>query len=222
MKIKTIKVSGYRQLQDITIDLEDSITIVGGPNNSGKTSLVELFKWVFGKGTKTKIERDDLPILSCQQWCRDIFSGTRTAFLSGKEKKVVIANVCELLFPTEDKKEPIIINPVEVRIQITYDPELDDDIRLFSGYNMEVGKKTSSFYFVYTYEIDKATFIDNLTEEYEKFATRINNLSEADDEKMKEPIRILKDMLLSLYHKSCKDSAYFTNNYSNVLCWMML
>lgn len=87
MKIKTIKVSGYRQLHDITIDLEDSITIVGGPNNSGKTSLIELFKWVFGKGIKAKIERDDLPILACQQWCSDIFPGIRTAFLAGKKKE---------------------------------------------------------------------------------------------------------------------------------------
>lgn len=214
MKIKTIKVSGYRQLQDITIDLEDRITIVGGPNNSGKTSLIELFKWVFGKGANSKIERDDFPILSCQQWCNNIFPGIKKAFLSGKEKKVIIADVCELLFPIEEKKDPITIKPIQVNIHVTYDKELDK-INLFSGYNMEVENDTQSFYFVYEYAIDKSKFSDNLAEKYEKFAIRINNLPEADVEKSNEPIRILKDMLLSLYHSSCKDAAYFANNLYN-------
>lgn len=207
MKIKTIKVSGYRQLQDITIDLEERITIVGGPNNSGKTSLIELFKWVFGKGAK--IERGDLPILSCQTWCDAIFPELKTAFLSGKEKEAIIANVCELLFPSKDK-EPIRIDPIEVRIHITYNP-LKDDIRLFSGYNMEFEKEKNSFYFLYRHAIDKTLFINNLSEQYEKLTIRFQNLPKVDSDEQKEPIRILKDMLLSLYAKSSEDSVYFTD-----------
>lgn len=207
MKIKTIKVSGYRQLQDITIDLEERITIVGGPNNSGKTSLIELFKWVFGKGAK--IERGDLPILSCQTWCDAIFPELKTVFLSGKEKEAIIANVCELLFPSKDK-EPIRIDPIEVRIHITYNP-LKDDIRLFSGYNMEFEKEKNSFYFLYRHAIDKTLFINNLSEQYEKLTIRFQNLPKVDSDEQKEPIRILKDMLLSLYAKSSEDSVYFTD-----------
>jgi AAA15 family ATPase/GTPase len=107
MKIKTIKVSGYRQLQDITIDLEDRITIVGGPNNSGKTSLIELFKWVFGKGANSKIERDDFPILSCQQWCNNIFPGIKKAFLSGKEKKLLSLMFVNCYFPSKKRRIPL-------------------------------------------------------------------------------------------------------------------
>lgn len=213
MKIKTIRVSGYRQLQDITIDLEDSITIVGGPNNSGKTSLVELFKWVFGKGKISKIECDDLPILSCQNWCDIIFPNIEPMFLSGKEKDSIIADVCELLFPIKEEIDPIIINPVEVYIHVTYDQK-KDDIRLFSDYNMDVSEESNSFYFVYKFNINKALFIDNLTENYRRLETRFKNLPK-DTINKKASIRVLKKMLIALYHQSCKDTAYFANNRYN-------
>ena len=48
MKIKAVQVKNYRKILDAVINMEDSITVIAGANNSGKTSLVELFNAVFG------------------------------------------------------------------------------------------------------------------------------------------------------------------------------
>ena len=45
MKIKTIQISGFRKILKATINMEDDITVIAGANNSGKTSIVELFNY---------------------------------------------------------------------------------------------------------------------------------------------------------------------------------
>ena len=44
MKIDRIEVNNFRLLKDIQISLEDMTTVIVGRNNSGKTSLIELFR----------------------------------------------------------------------------------------------------------------------------------------------------------------------------------
>lgn len=46
MKITTIQISGFRKILKATINMEDDITVIAGANNSGKTSIVELFNYV--------------------------------------------------------------------------------------------------------------------------------------------------------------------------------
>ena len=43
MKIKMVHVTNFRKIIDAEINMEDNITVIAGANNSGKTSLVELF-----------------------------------------------------------------------------------------------------------------------------------------------------------------------------------
>ncbi len=44
MKIKSIEISNYRKIKKAKLNMEDNITVLAGANNSGKTSLVELFE----------------------------------------------------------------------------------------------------------------------------------------------------------------------------------
>lgn len=44
MHVKTIKVQNFRLLQDISLAFEERTTVIVGRNNSGKTSLAELFR----------------------------------------------------------------------------------------------------------------------------------------------------------------------------------
>lgn len=48
MKIKTIEIKNFRLLQDAKISLEEYTTVIVGRNNSGKTSLTEIFRRLFG------------------------------------------------------------------------------------------------------------------------------------------------------------------------------
>lgn len=49
MRIEKVKVEGFRLLQDVEIMLEDSSTVVVGRNNSGKTSLTDIFDRFIGQ-----------------------------------------------------------------------------------------------------------------------------------------------------------------------------
>lgn len=44
MKIKKLEISNFRLLRNIKLSLEDKATVIVGRNNSGKTSLTEIFK----------------------------------------------------------------------------------------------------------------------------------------------------------------------------------
>ena len=52
MQIKKAEVENFRKLKNVTIDLDDSVTLIVGRNNSGKTSLSEVFnKFLYEKLT---------------------------------------------------------------------------------------------------------------------------------------------------------------------------
>jgi putative ATP-dependent endonuclease of OLD family len=44
MRVKKIAVKNFRLLEDVELSLEDTTTLIVGRNNSGKTSLTELFR----------------------------------------------------------------------------------------------------------------------------------------------------------------------------------
>ena len=44
MKIRQISVNNFRLLEDVDLCLEEGTTVIVGRNNSGKTSLTELFR----------------------------------------------------------------------------------------------------------------------------------------------------------------------------------
>lgn len=48
MLLKTIHIQNFRLLRDVTLTFEDGVTVIVGRNNSGKTSLTELFRRLLG------------------------------------------------------------------------------------------------------------------------------------------------------------------------------
>ena len=42
MKIKQIQVKNFRLLDNVSINIEDDVTLIVGKNNTGKTSLFEI------------------------------------------------------------------------------------------------------------------------------------------------------------------------------------
>ena len=47
MILKKVKITNYRQLQNVELDMQDSLTVLAGPNNSGKTTLISVLKGMF-------------------------------------------------------------------------------------------------------------------------------------------------------------------------------
>ena len=214
MKIKAIQISGFRKILDARINMEDSITVIAGANNSGKTSVVELFNYIFN--AKGKLGCDDFPVYESQKWCNEVFTHFRDQFVSKNEKEDVIANILEIMMPPENPESTILLPPIEVKIQVDYD-SYNDDIRNFADYIMELDPDNSSFYFIYRFELDKDLLRKALDSEYEKLRNRFDKLV-GDDNKDAEEIRIIKEILILLYASSCKDATYFSDRtYSNIV-----
>ncbi|ARM14762.1 MULTISPECIES: ATP-dependent nuclease [Rhizobium] len=72
MRIQKVRVEGFRLLQDVEIMLEPGSTVIVGRNNSGKTSLTDVFERFAGDGgAKFRLE--------------DFSAGTRSKFFEAKE-----------------------------------------------------------------------------------------------------------------------------------------
>lgn len=71
MRIKKVRVEGFRLLQDVEIMLESGSTVIVGRNNSGKTSLTDVFERFVGEnGAKFRLE--------------DFSAGSRKKFFEAK------------------------------------------------------------------------------------------------------------------------------------------
>lgn len=64
MYLKKIHIENFRLLKDINIDLDKSLTLVVGKNNTGKTSIVHLIRFVLNE--KKNLSIDDYP-LECRK-----------------------------------------------------------------------------------------------------------------------------------------------------------
>ncbi|RVT92985.1 ATP-dependent nuclease [Sphingomonas crocodyli] len=84
MLIEKIQVQGFRLLEDVEFLLEPTATVIVGRNNSGKTSLTEIFDRLAGEhGPKFRLE--------------DFSAGTRGKFLEAKAKREAGGNPEDVL-----------------------------------------------------------------------------------------------------------------------------
>ena len=92
MKISKIKVSNYRLLKSLELDLEDDLSLVIGKNNTGKTSLLSILdKFIGKKSTTPSFVYDDFNI-DFQKELEDIYTTDRfneiiAQYESSEEKK---------------------------------------------------------------------------------------------------------------------------------------
>ncbi|MDF2833644.1 ATP-dependent nuclease [Chryseobacterium indoltheticum] len=66
MKIESIYISNFRLLKDFKLDLEDSLSLILGKNNTGKTSILTCLDKFINNSDKKKITAEDFNIL-----CKD-------------------------------------------------------------------------------------------------------------------------------------------------------
>ncbi len=64
MKIKKLSIKNYRLLKDVSLSFSDTSTVIVGRNNTGKTSLAEIFRSFFSDSSKLKYEDFNLQSIS--------------------------------------------------------------------------------------------------------------------------------------------------------------
>lgn len=64
MRIKKLRIKNYRLLKNITLSLSETSTVIVGRNNTGKTSLTEIFRSFFSENSKLRYEDFNISALA--------------------------------------------------------------------------------------------------------------------------------------------------------------
>ncbi len=108
MRIKQVEVKNFRLLKDVTLLMEHTSTVIVGRNNSGKTSLAELFRRTLSDGT-TQFQLEDFSIES-----HEVFIKAFDMFNKNEHNE-------------EIKK---VLPAIELKILVEYDKEASDIVPL--------------------------------------------------------------------------------------------
>ena len=209
MFINSIAVSNYRQLSNIRLNFQESLTVLAGPNNSGKTTLITLLNEIFNNG-KINYSYSDIPINLSIEWVDRIIPIIKPIILAnGKESGV--AQVVAALSEEEKFKQECSVKHFEVKIQVDYNPE-SDLIQEFADYLMDLDDTKHSFYFLYTFVPSISVFEKILGERYDKLKKRLIDLEKLDCLEKEVKQYSLKDDLLKLYCDCLVEKCFFCNN----------
>ncbi len=172
MFIKKLAVHNFRQLKDIELDLEEKTSILAGPNNSGKTSLILLLERIL-KDNSFDLKPNDYNIYDQTKWIVD-FTKILRKFTSSDDDNRATLKKCLI-----DSEKPVILPEIEVNLQIDY--RMQDDLTNFANYLLDLDVSQCSFYFKYRIELDRLKFIEALMNQIKT----INHAIEALDKESK-------------------------------------
>lgn len=204
-------INNYRQFEKTVLDFDDDVTILAGANNSGKTSLITLIRNMMSKEQMTYSE-SDIPAKNMRVWIDKVYPLFKNFFMNDNGIDAIETKLLDKILPESDKGEKLVIKTTEVYIHVVYNV-LEDDIKLFADYIMDLDEKEHSFYFIYAYEINRHLFGKKLTENFDKIKQRFLDLDEPNKE---VKLRYLQKLLVRIYLNSIKPVCYFCDKkYEN-------
>lgn len=163
MQIKKIKILNYKKLLNIDLNLENDITLIAGPNNAGKTSIVEIFKFLF-TDNKNKIELSELNTKLLNDWIQTFYINYETVIKGNFNDDELPVQLTDffLKFPIND----INILPI-INIEVIYDKK-NDRLTDIIRYSYELDD-SNSIYFKYKCCLNEDKFKKNLIENNKKY-----------------------------------------------------
>jgi len=205
MRIRSVYIDGFRRFKAQTIHLEKDSTVIAGANNSGKTSLIDLFRVVLGD--EASFRADDLCIENRIQWIQVVIESA----IAGEE------NFHRTI---EDEEVLRTVPSIEVKLEVTYDPQ-KDDIREFADYLMDLDTKKNAFYFKYVFAPNPEKFLDLTRELYpfiEKAVKKHNWESYEDSAQSSTEFLAIQTAIDDALVRSSEAKAYFADeDYLNVI-----
>ncbi|RCR65465.1 AAA family ATPase [Larkinella punicea] len=158
MKIKKIEVKNFRLLKDISIVLENDITLIVGRNNSGKTSLTEIFCKFF-ESVNNKFRFEDFSIS-----CHNEFVKSYMLYKEYEESKLNQESEDILLKKENVYKE--ILPSIILAIQIEYTEE--DDLTSLSNFIMDLDPERKDVYIQCSYSVKDPEKLIKVFEKHQK------------------------------------------------------
>lgn len=213
MHLVKVKIINYRQLQNVELDLQDSLTVLAGPNNSGKTTLISVLKGMF-YDKKLRFNYSDIPTNLSTAWLDKILPVFQT-IMTKHDKETGIREIVKQISSNEAFAANYVMESFQAQIQVDYDP-VSDDIQCFADYLMDLDENKHSFYFLYTYEPSISSFEKVLNEYYDKMAARFRDIENPEGVEKDTKLYFLKEELLRLYCNASVEKCSFCNSdYQN-------
>lgn len=213
MHLVKVKIINYRQLQNVELDLQDSLTVLAGPNNSGKTTLISVLKGMF-YDKKLRFNYSDIPTNLSTAWLNKILPVFQT-IMTKHDKETGIREIVKQISSNEAFAANYVMESFQAQIQVDYDP-VSDDIQCFADYLMDLDENKHSFYFLYTYEPSISSFEKVLNEHYDKMAARFRDIENPEGVEKDTKLYFLKEELLRLYCNASVEKCSFCNSdYQN-------
>ena len=128
MIIKKIEIENFRLLENVDISLNKEVTLIVGRNNSGKTSLTEVFYKFLDKENSNFIF-EDFSVSACKKF-EEAFE------IYEKYIKIRGENTDEEILLAEEAKYKNKIPSILLRIFIEYD--IEDNLSLLSNFIMDL------------------------------------------------------------------------------------
>ncbi len=205
MKLKKIEIKNYKQLAHTEINLHDNLTILAGPNNSGKTTFISLLKGIFDDN-KLRYTHHDIPIELSSKWKNIMFDACNQVFPHEGNPDSAIQDLFEKITKDGQIQDKYLIPSCEVQIEISYNPNADD-IRNFAEYIMDLDEYKHAFYFRYVFSLSLSSFRKNLIKFYEKLNSRFVAYSDG-----KTNQETIKNMLINIYIQSLTEHCFYTDS----------
>ena len=215
MRLKKITIANYRQFSNAVINFDDELTILAGANNSGKTSIIELFRRLFRDRNFTK---EDISAEYYSKLQHDFISDIDKIYNISLDETEFRENI-KKKFSLDDKNK---WTAIKIEIEVQYNK--DESISLFSDYLMELGDACTSFFFQFNYEVDMAELNKllglNVTSLFDKKreikALSVTRKTKEINEKIGELNERFEDFLIEILEKVLENKVYFTDkNYEN-------
>lgn len=155
MFIKKLEIQHYKQLNDVSIDLSQKTSVLAGPNNSGKTSIILLLKRILSD-SNFSLKAEDFNIYNLTKWKTATLEFFKNPDMSNPQ---FLTNYKDEI----ENNSGLAIPEITVKIQVDYDE--NDDISNFVDYLLDLDSEKNSFYFLYVIKLDIDKFIKSFSEE---------------------------------------------------------
>ncbi len=155
------------------MDMQESLTVLAGPNNSGKTTLISVLKGMFCD-KKLGFSYSDIPISLSSMWLEKTVPVFQE-IMHEYDKEKGVQKIIDEMTDNDKLSKDYTIDNFRAQIQVDYDPD-SDNIQYFADYLMDLDDTKHSFYFIYTYEPSITAFEKGLNERYNRMAARVRDI----------------------------------------------
>jgi len=132
MKITKVKITNFRILQNVTVDFDEVVTLIVGRNNSGKTSLAEVFHNFFSE--KPKFRFEDFTLSAHKKFTKS-FRRYKSYLQS------VNNNEDEKIIEKRERLFKLTIPKIIAEIYLEYNEEDDGKLSSISNFLMDLDEK---------------------------------------------------------------------------------